>query len=77
MGGKRIVAPAGTSVFGPREVPHAFRNFTDENVEVLAVVTPADFGGFFVDSQDAKGPEDFLRLMSKYAVIPMGPQLEQ
>src|SRR5690606_6122352 len=47
VGGKRIVAGAGTSVFAPREIPHAFRNFTNEVVEALAVVTPSNFEGFF------------------------------
>lgn len=78
IGGKRIVAGPGTSVFAPREVPHAFRNFTNEMVETLCVVTPSGFEEFFSEvSRIPQEPVHFEQLMNKYGVIAMGPPLER
>ena len=45
VGGETIVAPAGTFVFGPRNVPHTFL-VTSEEARFLLVVEPAGFEGF-------------------------------
>lgn len=43
--GEVIVAPAGTFVFGPRDLPHTF-TVSSETARFLLVVEPAGFEGF-------------------------------
>jgi quercetin dioxygenase-like cupin family protein len=45
VGGDTIVAPAGSFVFGPRDVPHTFI-VSSEQARFLLVVEPAGFEGF-------------------------------
>ena len=45
VGGEVIVAPAGSFVFGPRDVPHTF-TVSSEQAEFLLVVEPGGFENF-------------------------------
>ena len=46
--GKKIVAGAGAMVYGPRAVPHAFKNLTGHPARMLLIVTPpANFEAFY------------------------------
>lgn len=45
VGGETIVAPAGSFVYGPREVPHTFV-VSSEQARFLLVVEPAGFEDF-------------------------------
>jgi len=45
VGGETIVAPAGSFVYGPRDIPHTF-TVTSEEARFLLVVEPAGFDGF-------------------------------
>ncbi|CAG1010244.1 Quercetin 2,3-dioxygenase [Phycisphaerales bacterium] len=46
--GKKIVASAGSFVFGPRGVPHTFRNLRSQPSRMLLVVTPpSNFEEFY------------------------------
>jgi quercetin dioxygenase-like cupin family protein len=45
VGGAVSVAPAGTFVFGPKDVPHTF-TVSSEEARFLLVVEPAGFEGF-------------------------------
>lgn len=45
VGGQVITAPAGSFVYGPREVPHTFI-VSSEQARFLLVVEPAGFEGF-------------------------------
>jgi quercetin dioxygenase-like cupin family protein len=45
VGGQVITAPAGSFVYGPREVPHTFV-VSSEQARFLLVVEPAGFEGF-------------------------------
>jgi quercetin dioxygenase-like cupin family protein len=45
VGGQVIDAPAGSFVYGPRDVPHTFDVSSDE-ARFLLVTEPADFEGF-------------------------------
>ena len=45
VAGKTVVAPAGSFVFGPRDVPHTFVVSSDQ-ARFLLVVEPAGFEGF-------------------------------
>ena len=46
VGGSTIAAPAGSFVYGPRDVPHTFV-VVSEQARFLLVTEPADFGSFF------------------------------
>lgn len=48
VGGEVSVAPAGTFVFGPRDIPHTFI-VSSEQARFLLVVEPAGFEGFVRD----------------------------
>jgi quercetin dioxygenase-like cupin family protein len=45
VGGQVITAPAGSFVYGPREIPHTFI-VSSEQARFLLVVEPAGFEGF-------------------------------
>ena len=48
VGGEVIVAPAGSFVYGPRDVPHTFTVSSDE-ARFLLVVEPAGFESFLLE----------------------------
>jgi quercetin dioxygenase-like cupin family protein len=85
VGGKMIAAPAGSFVFGPRDVPHAFV-VRSERARWLLVSEPAGFEGFiraFGEPAErleipppATEPPDFQRLSEaalEYGVEVLGP----
>jgi quercetin dioxygenase-like cupin family protein len=45
VGGEVIDAPAGSFVYGPRDIPHTFV-VSSEQARFLLVTEPGDFGGF-------------------------------
>jgi quercetin dioxygenase-like cupin family protein len=45
VGGEVIAAPAGSFVYGPRDIPHTF-DVTSETARFLLVTQPGDFEGF-------------------------------
>lgn len=48
VGGKVVLAPAGSYVVKPRRVPHAFYNAGDKTVRVMEILTPGgSFEGYF------------------------------
>jgi uncharacterized RmlC-like cupin family protein len=59
VGGETVVAPAGSFVYGPRDVPHTFI-VSSEQARFLLVVEPAGF-------------EDFVRALSTPAERPEIP----
>ena len=46
-GGEVVVAPSGSYVLKPRDVPHAFYNAGSETVRVVGIVTPGGLEGYF------------------------------
>ena len=81
---QRITAGSGTFVFGPRDVPHGFRNDSDAPARMLLQVMPARFEQFALAlSQPAPesgfgpaGPPDMEKLLAeaaKYNVEILGP----
>jgi quercetin dioxygenase-like cupin family protein len=81
---QRITAGPGTFVFGPRNIPHGFRNDSSAPARMLLQVTPAGFEQFALTlSQSAPesgfgpaGPPDMERLMAeaaKYNIEILGP----
>jgi quercetin dioxygenase-like cupin family protein len=47
VGGELVVAPAGSYVLKPRNVPHALCNAGTEPVRVVEILTPGGFEGYF------------------------------
>jgi quercetin dioxygenase-like cupin family protein len=81
---KRLTAGAGTFVFGPRNVPHGFRNDSASPARMLLQVTPAGFEQFALSLSEPApesgfgpgGPPDMGRVMAEaatYHVEILGP----
>jgi quercetin dioxygenase-like cupin family protein len=72
---QRIIAGPGTFVFGPREIPHGFRNDGPAPARMLLAATPAGFEQFVlalaepapVPGFGPAGPPDMERLMAEAA----------
>lgn len=53
VGGEVVDAPAGSYVFKPRGIPHAFYNAGARTVQVMEVLTPGgSFGGYFDEYEE-------------------------
>jgi quercetin dioxygenase-like cupin family protein len=50
--GEIVVAPVGSYVLKPREVPHALCNTGTESVRVLEILTPGGFEGYFDEYEE-------------------------
>lgn len=59
--GKTFVAGAGTTVFGPRGVPHAFRGAGEKAAKFLIFVTGDNFERFYPRWEAAMVGGDFAR----------------
>lgn len=81
---QRITAGPGTFVFGPRGIPHGFRNDGPTPARMLLEVTPAGFEQFAIDlatpAPDAgaapDGPPDMGKVMAaaaRYNLEILGP----
>jgi quercetin dioxygenase-like cupin family protein len=71
-------APAGTFVFVPRGVPHAFQNVGDIPARILVLFTPSGMEAFFDRFAELEGPIDpsvFGRLGSESGMTVVGPPL--
>jgi mannose-6-phosphate isomerase-like protein (cupin superfamily) len=51
--GQAVSAPAGTLIYAPREVAHAFSNPHDKPATVLGIYTPAGYEDYFADLAQA------------------------
>jgi quercetin dioxygenase-like cupin family protein len=47
VGGEVVLAPAGSYVLKPRNVPHAFYNAGSETARVVGIITPGGLEGYF------------------------------
>jgi quercetin dioxygenase-like cupin family protein len=85
VGGRRVQAPAGSFVYGPRDIPHTFM-VTSERARFLLVTEPGDFAGFMRElSAPAErveipaplsGPPDVARMAAvaaEYGIEILGP----
>ncbi|MFC6883275.1 cupin domain-containing protein [Actinomadura yumaensis] len=82
LGDETYQAPAGRLVYGPRGVPHKFRNVSDGPSKLLVIATPGGVEGFFEGLSDimAKGlppdPAEMIELATRHDVHglePVGP----
>jgi quercetin dioxygenase-like cupin family protein len=58
VGGEVVVAPAGSYVLKPRNVPHALCNTGAGPVRVLEILTPGGFEGYF---------DEYERIAARFA----------
>lgn len=85
VGERTIRARAGSVVYGPRNVPHTFKNVGTTPARMLAFVTPAGFEGFLKEvgeqatdgsSPPPFGQEEIERLLAvapKYGIEMLPP----
>ena len=70
LGTQQVSASAGTFVFVPRDVPHAFENVGKGPGRILSILTPGGYEQFFEElAQLPPGPPDparFQRIFEKY-----------
>src|SRR5829696_3571855 len=57
VGGEIVVAPVGSYVVKPRNVPHALCNTGTEPVRVLEILTPGGFEGYFDEYEEIASRE--------------------
>jgi quercetin dioxygenase-like cupin family protein len=50
LGDQTVPAPVGTTIVGPRDIPHTFRNVGAKDGRLLLTVIPGRFANFFIDS---------------------------
>jgi quercetin dioxygenase-like cupin family protein len=85
IGERTIRADAGTIVYGPRNVPHAYKNVGTTSGRILGFVAPAGLEGFFEEvgeeatnesSPPPFGQEEIERLLAaapKYGIEMLPP----
>ena len=66
------VGPGGLA-FAPRGIPHAQRRVVPRQGQLLAMLSPAGFEGFFRELDEAErdgtlGPEAYARVSEKYGI---------
>ncbi len=69
---------AGDSMFGPRNVPHAFVKTSEEPGRLVILHQPAGtMEAFFLEARQLKNPTQAEReaLLRKHSMIPAGPRL--
>lgn len=49
VGDKKVPAPVGTTLVGPRDIPHTFRNIGSEVGRLLLTVIPGRFSNYFIE----------------------------
>jgi quercetin dioxygenase-like cupin family protein len=70
LGTQSVKATAGTFVFVPRDVPHAFENVGNQSGRIVGIMTPGGYEKFFEElAQLAPFPPDrtkFQEIFEKY-----------
>ena len=47
VGGREVIAGAGATLCGPRNIPHSFRNISGETAKMIVTITPGGIETFF------------------------------
>src|SRR6266852_1375106 len=70
LGTQTVKATAGTFVFVPRDVPHAFENVGNQPGRILGMLTPGGYEQFFEElahlPPGPPDPEKFQEIFEKY-----------
>jgi quercetin dioxygenase-like cupin family protein len=74
VAGDRFLARAGTTVAGPRGIPHTFQNVGDAPGRLLLLVIPGRFARFFfeVDSIPEDHHDELRALAARYDLTVLG-----
>jgi quercetin dioxygenase-like cupin family protein len=87
VGGERLEAPAGSFVFLPRGVPHAFLVGRDRNARALMLFWPTAFADLFRELGEPAGPDGaapaggppdharFAAVAERYGLEVVGPPI--
>ncbi|HEX8648306.1 MAG TPA: cupin domain-containing protein [Thermoleophilaceae bacterium] len=77
LGDELTDSPAGSYVFIPRGLPHAFRNPGDRPVRLLVTFTPAGMEAFFEHMATVTefDPQEFRRMGAESGMQVLGPPL--
>ena len=78
IGARAVRASPGTTLFGPRGIPHTFKNVGGKNARILVVISPPGFEKFFeevheLSQQGPPGPDRLLPLARKYELEILPP----
>jgi mannose-6-phosphate isomerase-like protein (cupin superfamily) len=78
IGGRGVRAGPGTTLFGPRGIPHTFKNVGAQNARMLVTISPPGFERFFeevdlLSQQGPPAPERLLPLARKYELEILPP----
>ncbi|HEX8912025.1 MAG TPA: cupin domain-containing protein [Humisphaera sp.] len=72
VNGTETVVGPGTTVFGPRNVPHAYRNAGTDTARILVTLTPGGLEGMFAElAKLPAGPPDLAvvsKIVGRYGV---------
>lgn len=70
VGERKVAAPTGSILVGPRDVPHTFRNVGQETGRLLLTVIPGRFSEYFIEVDSQQGPDlaTIKALCAKYEV---------
>lgn len=79
LGDEMRPAPAGSFVFIPRGLPHAFHNPGQEQARMLITFSPSGMEGFFegLSQLTAFDPEAFRSVGAEHGMDVVGPPLAQ
>jgi quercetin dioxygenase-like cupin family protein len=77
---ERFTAPAGSTAFLPRGIPHSFANLGTQTARSLVVLTPAGLEGFFAEveplvTQAEPDMAAVFPIAAKYGIEVAGPPL--
>jgi mannose-6-phosphate isomerase-like protein (cupin superfamily) len=75
LNGQRKELPAGSFAFGPRGIPHSFRNVGETVGKLVMVTVPSGLEAFFrhvhqASIQGRPDKEEFVRIMKAYHIEP-------
>lgn len=85
VGEEQFAAPAGSSVFLPRGIPHTFTNVGAKTAHALVVLTPGGLEGFFAEveplvTQPEPDMPEILTIAAKYGIeavrVPLAEQVK-
>jgi uncharacterized RmlC-like cupin family protein len=78
VGKELLHLKAGDSLFGPRNVPHAFVKTCEEPGRLVIMHAPAGtMEAYFQEARQLQNPTPAERdaLLRKHSMVPMGPRL--
>jgi mannose-6-phosphate isomerase-like protein (cupin superfamily) len=75
VGERTARATAGSLVFGPKGVPHAYVKLEEGPAKLLEIFSPAGFERFFKEISGLSDIEQITRIAAKYRLEILGPPL--